>query len=91
MKPDQYYEAFLLLGLLGWLLLYMFLAVQFWFLMLKHGVQLSLFPLKIDVRGAMCLMYKRSYPEDYIKARIYFLGALGVLVLPMVLASVYSV
>jgi hypothetical protein len=83
MKPEQYSQMFEILLLLGWLLLYMFLAVQFILLALEKKVKMSLIPLSIDVRGLLSLLSEEQYPKDYKKARAFLLGAVILLILPL--------
>ena len=61
----------------------MFFVIQAWFQIVKHSIEFSFVPLKIDVKGIWGLLSKNSYPSDYVGNRFFILGSIFLIALPI--------
>jgi hypothetical protein len=84
MESEQQQAITVVVLLCVWLVFYMFLVSQFWFVMLKHNVPLSDVLLRFKFRGLAGLLQAKKNPEDYIKARWLLFGVLACLLLPLI-------
>jgi hypothetical protein len=82
MNPEQFQPIAYVLLVCCFLVLYMFLAMQFWFVMLKHDVRLSDVLFRFKFQGVVNLLLVKKNPEDYVKARWFLFGALAFGLLP---------
>lgn len=82
MKPEQYQQAFEALMLCGWLVLYMYLAINSLMLVLHYKIKIRDI-IRVKNNALIGLMSSEKTPCDYFKARVYFVGSVICILLPM--------